>query len=114
MHELPLTRQIVRIVLDAAQKENALRVIKVNLVLGESAGVVEDCVKTYYDLLAKGTVAEGAALFTRAERVTLRCKRCDTEFLRAHFSFTCPDCGLEGTPTGKGHDCFVESVELET
>ena len=93
MHELSLTQGIVRIVCDAAQKENALRVLKVNLAVGEDSGIMPDCVQTYYDLLAKGTVAEGAALNATTVRTTLFCEACQKEFERARFSFSCPNCG---------------------
>ncbi len=113
MHELSLTRQIVRIVLDAAQKENAVRVLKVTLAVGEDSGIVPDCIETYYDLIAEGTVAKGALLQANIVRSTLYCECCKEEFERARFSFSCPVCGEEGTPTGKGNDCYVESIELE-
>ena len=114
MHELSLTQQIVRIVCDAAKQEHALRVLKVNLAVGEDSGIMPDCVQTYYDLLAKGTVAEGAILNATTVRTTLFCEACQKEFERARFSFSCPVCGAEGSHTGKGSDCFVESIELET
>ena len=114
MHELSLTQRIVRIGCDAAQKENAKRVLRVTLAVGEDSGSVPDCVQTYYDMLSVATVAQGARIEASVVRATLNCESCKREFERARFSFSCPVCGAEGTPTGKGSECYVESIELET
>lgn len=114
LHELSLTQRIVRIVCDAAQKENARRVLKVTLAVGEDSGIVPDCVQTYYDLLSDNTLAQGARIEANTICATLYCESCKVEFERARFSFSCPACGAEGTPTGKGNECYVESIELET
>lgn len=114
MHELSLTEGMVCMVCDAAKKENAKRVLKVTLAVGEDSGIVPACVNTYYDLLAAGTVAEGAAIEASVIRSTLFCEGCKEEFERARFSFACPACGAEGVPTQKGSACYIESIELET
>ncbi len=114
MHELSLTQRIVKIVCDEAKKENAVRVVKVMLAVGEDSGIVPECVQTYFDLLAENTVAQGAKIKANIIRSTLYCESCKKEFERARFSFSCPECGAEGTPTNKGNACYVESIELET
>lgn len=113
MHELSLTQRIVHIVLSEAKKENASRVLKVTLAVGEDSGIVPDCVQNYFDLLTEGTMAHGAKIEANSIRSTLYCENCKKEFERARFSFSCPDCGAEGTPTGKGSECYVESIEID-
>lgn len=113
LHELSLTQRIVKIVCSEAKKENASRVLKVTLAVGEDSGIVPDCVTTYFDLLAEGTIAQGAKIEANIICSTLYCENCKKEFERARFSFSCPNCGAEGTPTGKGNECYVESIEID-
>ena len=60
MHEYRLTKQIVNIVNDAAQKHGAKKVMAAHLVIGENTSIIPDCVQMYFDMIAKGTKAEGA------------------------------------------------------
>jgi hydrogenase nickel incorporation protein HypA/HybF len=113
LHELSLTQRIVHIVLKEAKNESASRVLKVTLAVGEDSGIMPDCVQNYYDLLTEGTIAYGAKIEANSIRSTLYCENCKKEFERARFSFTCSDCGAEGTPTGKGSECYVESIEID-
>ena len=114
MHEYAATERIVRIVNEAARTHHARRVTAVYLVVGENASILQDSVQMYYDVIARGTAAEGAALHTRGVKPQMHCSRCDTDFLRPRLSFACPVCGSPGSPTNIGNECYVESVELET
>jgi len=114
MHEYSLTKQIVKIVNNAALSNNAKKVNSVNVVMGESSGIIPDSVQLYYDMIAQGTPAEGAKLSVRVVKTQMRCPACGKNFTRPRFSFECPDCGTLGNPTGIGSEFYVESVELET
>jgi hydrogenase nickel incorporation protein HypA/HybF len=59
MHELGITTNIVAIVGEAA---NGHRVTKVTLAVGAQAGVTTDAIAFCFDVVAKGTVVEGAVL----------------------------------------------------
>ena len=53
MHELPVTEQIVEIVLDHARKAKAGRVLKINLVIGELSGFVGESIQFYLNLFQR-------------------------------------------------------------
>ena len=59
MHELSITQSIMDVVLVEAEKAGAKEVKKINLVIGEMSGIVEQSVQFYFDFLNKETVAEG-------------------------------------------------------
>ena len=59
MHELAITQSMLDLVLKEAEKAGAKEVRKINLVIGEMCGFVEECVQFYFDFLNKGTLAEG-------------------------------------------------------
>jgi hydrogenase nickel incorporation protein HypA/HybF len=113
MHEYSLTRRIVNLANRAAQENGAARVTKVRLVVGESSGIVPESVQLYFDQIAQGTPAQGAALNVRVVTPEMRCPVCQRNFVRPPFSFACPVCGALGNPTEIGSEFYVESVELE-
>ncbi len=59
MHELSITRNIVAIVAEAAEGR---RVRQVTLEIGKLAGVEPDAIAFCFDVVAKGTVLDGARL----------------------------------------------------
>ena len=113
LHEYGLTRQMVRIVNDAAAAHHVARVNAAFLVVGENTGIIPDSLPLYFGMIAKGTPAEGATLHVRVVKAEMRCPHCGKNFRRPRFSFACPVCGALGSPTGIGNECYVESVELE-
>ncbi len=62
MHELSLTREIVRIVCDAAQHR---RIYTVTLEIGTLSCVSPEAIAFCFEAVAQGTLAEGARLDIR-------------------------------------------------
>lgn len=113
MHEYRLTKQIANIVNDTAENHGAKKVVAVHLVIGENTSIIPDCVQMYFDMIAKGTKAEGAVLHVQVEKSEMHCGSCDKNFFRPLFSFECPICGQLGSPTEKGNAFYVDRVELD-
>ena len=65
----------------------------IRLTLGPFSGVVPDCVQMYLDVLAKGTIAEGAKIEARTLPLRVQCRACGqiSEIDRRHIA--CPACG---------------------
>ena len=59
MHELGITRNVVAI---CAERANGAQVLRVRLEIGKRAGVMAESVRFCFDICAKGTLVEGAAL----------------------------------------------------
>jgi len=113
MHEYALTKQIAAVINGAAAAHNAQKVLAAFLVVGENTGVIPESVQMYFDMIARGTPAEGAVLHMRVVRPEMRCPDCGINFVRPRFSFACPVCGTLGNPTEIGNECYVEKVELD-
>ena len=62
MHELGISRNIVAIVSGAA---NGRRVQKVTLEIGRASGVMPHAIRFTFDVVAQGTLLEGAELEIR-------------------------------------------------
>ena len=113
MHELAVTEHILDIALKAAKEQNAVRIRSIRLCLGPFAGIVPECVQMYLDVLAKGTIAEGAAVEARTMPLKVFCRDCgrESEITRAHIA--CPFCGSLRLKTLSGKEFMVESLEVD-
>jgi hydrogenase nickel incorporation protein HypA/HybF len=113
MHELSITQNMLDIVLDYAKKNKAVRVGKINLVIGALTGYVADSVQFYFDLLSKGTLAEGAVLEFTAVSARGKCRACGASFALKEFEWLCPDCQSQEIDIIAGRELFVESIEVD-
>jgi hydrogenase nickel incorporation protein HypA/HybF len=113
MHELSITQNMFDLVLEHAEKADAKQVSRINLVIGEMTGVVEQCVQFYLDFLSKGTIVEGATLSCRMVPLKAQCRDCGKTFELKEFDWTCPHCGSNNIEIIAGNELFVESIEVE-
>jgi hydrogenase nickel incorporation protein HypA/HybF len=113
MHELPVTEQIVGIVLDHARKAKAGRVLKINLVIGELSGFAGESIQFYFDLFSKGTEAEEASLSISRVPARARCQACKQEFNPEGMNWFCPICGGAIEEILGGREFYIESIEVE-
>jgi len=113
LHEFSITQSILSIALDKANAVNASKISKVNLVLGELSGIVDDCVEFYFDFLTKDTIAAQASLSFRHPPTRLRCRNCATVFSPDNLNWVCPNCHTQTVEITSGRECYVESIEVE-
>ena len=112
MHELSVTENMLGVVLRHAQANNATKVSRINMVLGDMSTVMEESVRFYFDIISKETIAEGAELnFTRTKLLG-HCGLCGKEFEVVEFDFRCPECQGTETEIISGREFQVESIEI--
>jgi hydrogenase nickel incorporation protein HypA/HybF len=109
MHELSITRNIVAIVSDCAQGR---RVRRVTLEVGKLSGVMTDAIAFCFDVVAKGTVLEGASLDIREVEGRARCAACGAEFEMATPYASCA-CGSHRLHRLQGEELKIKTMELE-
>ena len=101
---------MLSLVLDEAAKQGAARVVRVSIKSGEWSTMDPDCVRTYFDMAAKGTMAEGAEVVIESVPVRFKCSDCGTTYSPAKVK--CPNCsGTKGELTS-GREFYVESIEV--
>lgn len=113
MHELYVTESLLKAVLDEARKAQVTRIQAINLDIGEFSGIEEECIKFYFEILSKDTLAGGAKLNISYKKAVFKCSACEKVFERATFRFTCPVCGSYGLLTKQGGGLSIESIEVE-
>lgn len=116
MHELPVTRSILGIVLKHAEENGVERVHTISLSIGALSDLESEWIQSYFDHLSKGTPAEGAKLKVSRSPLTFRCHRCPKEFDAAREELenaVCPECGSRDASVIGGTGYRVESMEAE-
>lgn len=112
MHEYPITQRIIEIAQEFAIKNEATEVKVINLVVGDYSGYVASSIELYFELIAEGSLCEKAKLNIERIIPKLKCNSCGELFIRKPFSFACPNCNGEGSPTEIGQEFYVRSIEV--
>ena len=113
MHELAVTQSILDISISHAKEAGAKRITGINLVIGEFASIVDDSVQFYWDLIADGTIAQGAQLHFERIRGEMTCANCKYSFHPSDTDFACPNCKSQFVQITKGEEFRVDSIDVE-
>ena len=114
MHELTIAVEIIRVVRESLAQEQLPRVKRINLVIGRTAAVQEDCLRVGLEAVTHDTPLSGAQVEIEFVEPLFRCRSCGGEFeSQSWFSSPCPECGSFGCDLLKGDELSVASVDLE-
>lgn len=101
MHEMSLAGGILRVVEDAAAREHFRRVSRLSLEAGVLAGVEVSALRFALEVMAPGTVLDGAAIDIDEPAGRAWCMACGQNVAIAARTDPCPHCGgWQLTPTG--------------
>ncbi len=113
MHEASITESMLSLALEKAGEAKAVKITRINLVVGELSGVVPECVQFYFDAISKNTIAERAALCFETKPTQIRCRKCQNVFTPANHDWACPKCREISAEIVSGRECYMESIEVE-
>jgi hydrogenase nickel incorporation protein HypA/HybF len=108
MHELSIASAVLEI---ACRRAEGRPVTKVVLRVGHLRQVVPSSLAFSFELVAQGTLAEGAQLEMQTVPAVGICKHCDVETQLKAFPFQCAACGGFDLRIVAGDDLEVESIE---
>lgn len=110
MHEL----SIASAVLDTARRHAAgRRVTTVAVRAGAMRQVVPRSLAFYFEIVARDTECEGAALVLTEVATELRCRACDTRWSPQLPAFRCPACACSNVAIAAGEELEVDYIEVE-
>lgn len=113
MHEMSLAEGIIQLIDDSAAKNQFIRVKTVWLEIGQLAGVDAEAMRFCFDAVARGSIAEGAALEVIATPGLGSCFDCNrTVAVTARYE-PCPHCGSYGVEVTGGTEMRVKELEVE-
>jgi hydrogenase nickel incorporation protein HypA/HybF len=115
MHELAVTKSILKLALDQAAEHGGGQVLKIHLLIGEMRNLEEDWIQRYFDYISKGTPAEGAVIKVTKSPVNFLCLDCKGQFhadLKEDKKLLCPYCGGFNYDLTSGRELTVEKLEI--
>ena len=110
MHELSIASAVLAIV---ERHADGRRVSRVELRVGHLRQVVPPALEFAWELVAEGTVADGAELSLEEVPAALRCERCGGESTLTAFPARCAACGSLDCEVTGGDELLVDALELE-
>jgi hydrogenase nickel incorporation protein HypA/HybF len=111
MHELSVTQSILEIALRHAAQAGAGRIVDLHLVIGEMASIVDDSVQFYWQIISRGTLAEGSTLHFRRVEAQFGCPTCG-HLYHPRQGLVCPGCDSGDVRLVAGDEFHLESIEV--
>ena len=108
MHEMAITQSVVDAVCEHAAGRH---VQSVKVQVGALCAVVPDAMRFCCELVAEGTVADGARLDLDVQPGSARCRSCGGAFELQDLILLCP-CGSADVEVLAGRDLRILSMEV--
>jgi hydrogenase nickel incorporation protein HypA/HybF len=93
MHEMSLSEGVLLAIEESARKEHFARATRVQLEIGELSSVDADSLAFCFDVVTRGSLAEGARLEIVRTPGTGWCMPCERAIDLARDPGSCPHCG---------------------
>lgn len=113
MHEMGIAQNILDIALDAANKEGARKITKINLIAGELRGIVPLQLTFCFGIAAKDTIASEAYLDIESVPVSGHCNQCEADFPIEEYQYLCPKCNSKDIQITGGTELRIKDIEIE-
>lgn len=113
MHEMSLCEGVLQVMRDQASSVGFNRVKTVWLEIGDLAGVDAEAMRFGFDVVVKGSVADGAALEIINLPGRAWCMTCGYEVGVSQRFDPCPDCGGYQLQVTGGDELRIKELEVE-
>lgn len=113
MHEMSLAEGVREIVEETARANGARRVSVVRLEIGRLSQVEVDAMRFAFDVVQRGSVAEGARLDIVETDGTAWCMRCAAPVVIGQRGDPCPVCQTYQLQVTGGDRMRVMDIEIE-
>jgi hydrogenase nickel incorporation protein HypA/HybF len=112
MHEMSLCENIREIIEEQAREDGFSRVNRVWLEVGPLSCVEPDALRFGFDVVMRGSVAEGAALEIASPPALARCPVCLATAPLQHRYDPCPHCGNGPMEMLQGDALKISKLEV--
>lgn len=106
-------KNLLRTVEAASAREGGGPVKVIHLRIGEMSGVNIDALSFAFEVLSKGTAAEGGRLEFESVPLLACCRECSAEFHPDEFVFRCEKCGSPELEIRAGREMEVDYILLD-
>jgi hydrogenase nickel incorporation protein HypA/HybF len=112
MHEVGIMENTLAMALKRAAEEGAHRIHRLTMRIGPLSGVVPEALEFAFDVLRRGTIAEGATLDVERVPIICFCSTCRFEFQPDDVFCECPRCHNPSAMVHQGRELELASVEV--
>jgi hydrogenase nickel incorporation protein HypA/HybF len=122
MHEFSRTSQIVEAVLSEAEKQHAVKIIEVEVEIGDLTFLGLEQVRFAYKILTDKTIAKDSKLTIKQVHGRGKCDSCgydgrlsyldDPQFHISIPTFNCPRCG-KPLSISAGRECVIKRIRIK-
>jgi hydrogenase nickel incorporation protein HypA/HybF len=95
-----------------ATQQGAHQIHRLRLRIGPLSGVVPEALRFAFDVVSRGTMAEGGRLEIEEIPVVCFCPGCTREFTAEGWFFECPSCGQPTAEVRQGAELELVSLEV--
>lgn len=112
MHEMSICEEIRNVIEEQARAHNVRRISRVRLEIGRFACVEKDALQFAFEVIMRGSVAEGAELVTLDLPGCALCYDCMKQVEIDHRLDLCPDCGGGKLMPQGGDEMRIKDLEV--
>jgi len=109
MHEFSVASEIAALV---KQTAGSAKVLSVNINIGALSGIFSESLLMYLEIVLPDMGMENVKVETKQIPATFECA-CGTSYVAEKITAVCPECGGIKRKMTAGHDCTVESIEVD-
>jgi hydrogenase nickel incorporation protein HypA/HybF len=113
MHEMALCESILQVLEEEAEAGRFAKVRSVRLEVGPLAGVELEALRFGFEVVARGTLAEGARLDIVATEGAAWCFSCGRAVTMTAWGAPCPQCGGWELQVTSGRELRIKDLEVE-
>ncbi|MCK9150841.1 hydrogenase maturation nickel metallochaperone HypA [Methanobacterium alcaliphilum] len=119
MHELSMADAIVKTVIEAAEKNDAIEVLEVTIEVGQMTLLNPEQIKFMVGVLSEDTILEGAKFHMEEVPIEIDCECGYKGKIGAddldHYTpvLNCPECDERNFDIIAGRECNVKNIKIE-
>ena len=113
MHELAVTKGLLKICLEEGEKHKIEKINKINIKVGELTDLVPDCISYYFNIVARGTIAENTEINVEKIPLEIKCNECSYEGKLGKNNYVCPICKGNKYEITRGREFYLDTMEVE-
>ena len=116
MHEHAIARDLWKVVLSEAQKNNLKKITKVTVVLGMASGIEQDMLDHSFadHIFPESEIAKNAVMEYEILPLSAQCNVCKAEIKPSQMeNLKCPYCGSSDMKIVSGHEVYIKNIEGE-
>ena len=112
MHEMSLCESILDIIKDRAAQDHFSQVRRVCLQVGPFSCVEPEALRFGFDVVMRGSVAEGARLEIETPEASAFCLACFETVVVRYRLDVCPNCGASELQIKSGEELRIRELEV--